>query len=137
MNRETAMTSGHFWGLTPDHVKLFEYMKSLSAEVKAIVAVNGGAAHLKKKGSLSIPTEERIMLVRAVRYVDEVISFDEEDPCEIIRTYRPTYWVKGPDYKDVDIPERAVCAEVGTQLLFRPGSCMYHSSGVFAGSSSV
>ena len=37
------------------------------------------------------------------------------------RKLKPSYFVRGPDYKDVDLPEAEALRQVGCKLVIHPG----------------
>jgi len=43
------------------------------------------------------------MILESIRYIDEVIIFDEDTPLEIIKQIQPNIIVKGGDYKKEDV----------------------------------
>ncbi len=120
-----VLCSGHFRLPHYEHIKLFEYA-SLFGSVT--VAINGDKWHEKKYGNLAIPVLDRVYVIESCKYVDRVIVFDDETPEGIIEEFRPRYYIKGPDYKNIALPEQKACNLVGTTILFRPGTINYSSS---------
>ena len=47
--------------------------------------------------------QDRKEFLESIRFVDEVIIFDEETPYELIKKLRPDIIIKGGDYKDEDV----------------------------------
>jgi D-beta-D-heptose 7-phosphate kinase/D-beta-D-heptose 1-phosphate adenosyltransferase len=43
------------------------------------------------------------MILESIRYIDEVVIFDEDTPLEIIKQIQPNIIVKGGDYKKEDV----------------------------------
>ena len=93
-----GFTNGCFDVLHPGHVSLLARARSECDRL--VVALNTDASVRRLKG----PTrpvnalDERAMVIAAIRYVDSVVSFDEETPLELIRTLLPSVLVKGADY---------------------------------------
>lgn len=87
---------------------------------KLVVGINSddSVRKLKAPPRPINPDLYRTALVHALKYVDEVRIFDEIDPCRFIRRERPDIHVKGAEYKDREIPEQAVCEELGVKLVF-------------------
>jgi rfaE bifunctional protein nucleotidyltransferase chain/domain len=67
-----------------------------------------------------VPQEDRARVLAALECVDEVVVFDEDTPMEAIRRVRPDVWAKGGDYAGADVPEAAVLAEWGGQVVALP-----------------
>lgn len=92
-------TNGCFDILHVGHVKLLEFCKSLDGYV--IVAINSDESINLLKGSsrpINSQNSRKIML-EGIRFVDEVIIFNELTPLNIIRKIQPHIIVKGSDYK--------------------------------------
>jgi bifunctional ADP-heptose synthase (sugar kinase/adenylyltransferase) len=48
------------------------------------------------------------------------VIFEEDTPAEVLRRIRPDLWVKGGDYTGADLPEAAILAEWGGQVVIVP-----------------
>jgi D-beta-D-heptose 7-phosphate kinase/D-beta-D-heptose 1-phosphate adenosyltransferase len=81
-----------------------------------------------KYGDLAIPLVNRAYVLRNISFVDEVLVFGEEDPSKLIRKLKPTYYVRGPDYRDIELPEASACHEVGTRIVIQPADKIHNSS---------
>lgn len=124
-----ALVSGVFNGIHPEHLKLIRYASELAPRV--VVGINGDFYNQRKNGERAIPAEDRVFLLKSIRFVDEVIVFEENDPSELILSVRPRYVVRGPDYQMRVLPEQAACDLVGAKIVFRPGTYGYSSSKLF------
>tara|TARA_Y100000310_G_C20581392_1_gene763169 strand:+ start:160 stop:435 length:276 start_codon:yes stop_codon:yes gene_type:complete len=62
---------------------------------------------------------ERKEVIGSIKYVDEVfISIDKDtSQCETLRHLKPDIFAKGGDRFAFEIPETAVCRELGIQLV--------------------
>ena len=49
-------------------------------------------------------------------------SFEEDTPTSVLNEIRPDIWVKGGDYSGLELPEAAVLAEWGGQVVTVPYS---------------
>jgi D-beta-D-heptose 7-phosphate kinase/D-beta-D-heptose 1-phosphate adenosyltransferase len=93
-----GFTNGCFDIVHPGHVALLARARSECDRL--VVALNTDRSVRALKG----PTrpvnalEARARVIAALRYVDCVVSFDEDTPLEIIRTLEPDVLVKGADY---------------------------------------
>ena len=115
-------------GFDPIHSGHIAYLKSAKSHGdKLIVALNSDAWLEKKKGKFFMPLNERKSIVEAIKYVDEVISFedDEKSSCinalEAIKKTYPSeeiYFANGGDRDIKNIPEMSV---LGINFLFGVG----------------
>ncbi len=67
---------------------------------KLIVGLNSDTSVKKIKG-LDRPVnsqENRLTVLKAIKFVDEVIIFEETDPLNLIKEIKPDILVKGSDY---------------------------------------
>lgn len=96
----TVFTNGCFDILHTGHVKLLQECKKLSEGGKVIVGLNSDNSVKKLKGpSRPINTQDsRKLLLESLRFVDEVIIFDEDTPEALISKICPDILVKGGDY---------------------------------------
>ena len=98
-----VFTNGCFDLLHIGHIELLKYAKSLGDYL--VVGINSDKSVKKLKGS-SRPINDQLtrkMILESVRYIDEVIIFDEDTPLEIIKQIQPNIIVKGGDYKKEDV----------------------------------
>ena len=119
------VVSGGFDPIHSGHIAYFKFAKSHGD--KLIVALNSDAWLKKKKGKFFMPLHERKSIVEAIKYVDEVISFedDEKGSCinalEAIKKIYPNeeiYFANGGDRDKKNIPEMSV---LGINFLFGVG----------------
>jgi rfaE bifunctional protein nucleotidyltransferase chain/domain len=64
--------------------------------------------------------DDRAAVLAALRPVDAVAVFDEDDPRAILRRLRPHVWAKGGDYSATELPESATLAEWGGHAVVVP-----------------
>lgn len=120
--------SGYMDPMTVGHL---EYMK-LASELgdKLVVIINNDEQARMKKGSPFMPAKERAEIVRAVRWVDEVVIAIDKDRtvCETLRLVRPDKFCNGGDQNNETIPEVVVCNELGIELVDGLGTKIQSSS---------
>ncbi|KXK09203.1 MAG: Bifunctional protein HldE [Microgenomates bacterium OLB22] len=125
-------TSGYFDPLHIGHIELFERARALGD--KLIVAVNNDTQTFMKKGMVFMPAEEKVRLIRAIKWVDEVvISIDKDSTqCETLRLIKPDVFAKGGDRYSYEIPESSVCQELGIKIIDGLGDKIQSSSQLIA-----
>jgi rfaE bifunctional protein nucleotidyltransferase chain/domain len=114
--RTVALANGCFDVLHVGHVRYLEAARR-EADV-LVVGVNGDAsvARLKGPGRPVMPAEDRAMLVGALRAVDHVVVFEEDDVGNLLRSLRPDVHCKGTDYTPDTVPEREVVRAYGGRV---------------------
>ena len=109
-----VLVNGTFNIIHAGHIELFKYASGLG---NLIVAVNDDPYLLKKYGSKAITLKDRISVIESIKYVSHVISFEEQDCCSLLCKIRPDFYIKGPDYLDVNIPEKNVCKNFNIEYI--------------------
>lgn len=96
--RRVVFTNGCFDILHAGHVKLLEEARSLGDYL--VVGLNSDASvrRLKGNGRPRNLQDDRAAVLAAIRWVDEVVIFEEDTPLELILRLRPDVLVKGGDY---------------------------------------
>lgn len=100
MNR--VFTNGCFDLLHLGHIELLKYCKSLGF---VIVGLNSDQSVKKLKSDKRPINNEstRKIILESLKYVDQVIIFDEDTPIELIKRIQPDIIVKGGDYKKEEV----------------------------------
>ena len=108
-------TNGCFDIMHVGHVSLLEYAKSLGDYL--IVGLNSDKSVKRLKGDTRPINNEqdRKKILQSLKYVDEVIIFDEDTPLELIKKIKPNIIVKGGDY----IKEQVVGHELADVIIFK------------------
>lgn len=99
----TVFTNGCFDILHRGHIEYLRQSKGLGDRL--IVGVNSDASVKRLKGE-DRPInnqEDRCALLKALRFVDEVIVFNADTPIDLITMLRPDIITKGGDYKPEDV----------------------------------
>jgi rfaE bifunctional protein nucleotidyltransferase chain/domain len=112
-----VFTNGHFDLL---HVGHLDYLEKACALGDALfVAVNGDLSTLRLKGQGRplVPAVERARLLAALRPVDAVLIFDDQTAVRLIKALQPEIYVKGGDYHDKPLPERATVESYGGRVV--------------------
>ena len=99
----TVFTNGCFDLLHIGHIELLRYAKSLGDYL--VVGINSDSS-VKK---LKVPTrpinnqQNRKIILESIKFVDEVIIFEDITPLNLIKEIQPNTIVKGGDYKKEDV----------------------------------
>lgn len=111
-----AFANGCFDVLHVGHVRYLEGAKR-EADV-LVVGVNGDESvrRLKGEGRPVQPEADRALLVAALRAVDEVVVFHENDVSNLLLALRPDVHCKGTDYTPDTVPEREVVRSYGGRV---------------------
>jgi rfaE bifunctional protein nucleotidyltransferase chain/domain len=114
--KAVALANGCFDILHVGHVR---YLEGARAEADVlVVGVNGDASvtRLKGPGRPILDEAERARLVAALRCVDHVVVFPEDDVRELLLALRPEVHCKGTDYTAETVPERDVVKSYGGRV---------------------
>ncbi len=109
-----VLVSGCFLILHPGHLSLFKFASQYSPNQKIHIAINGDDYIKKKYGSIPIPLIGRIELLQHIDLIERVHVFHEEEPSSIISKLRPKYYIRGPDYNNVALPEQEILDRLHT-----------------------
>ena len=99
MKDSIVFTNGCFDIIHPGHITLLREAKSLGDHL--IIGLNSDSSVKMLKGSSRpiVPQESRKLILESIKYVDEVIIFDQMDPLSLIMKIKPNVLVKGGDYQ--------------------------------------
>ena len=120
-----VLVTGTFNIIHPGHIRLLEFAKRYG---KVTVGINSDSYLINKYGEQTISLIDRTYALKALRYVDDVIVFFEEEPSKLIKNLKPKYYIKGPDYSIETLPELAAINAVGARLIIHPTEKEYSSS---------
>lgn len=107
---KVVFCNGCFDILHAGHVRLFEYASKIGDRL--IVGINSDKSIQRLKGpSRPINTlGYRIEVLRAIRWIDDVIPFCADTPAGLVERLQPDIILKGPGYSKENVPELQVCA---------------------------
>lgn len=129
-----VMVSG---GFDPLHVGHFRMFKEAAEYGNLIIVINSDAWLKRKKGFVFMPWAERAELIGGytfngfnvkVEYVDD----SDGSVCEALRRVQPDIFANGGDRFADNIPEKAVCEELGIKMVFNVGGGKIASSSEMA-----
>ena len=121
-------TSGYFDPLHVGHLECLKLAKQLGD--KLIVIVNSDFQAKLKKGQSFMNEKDRMEIILALKYVDEVfLSIDKDKTqCETLKYLKPNIFAKGGDRMISEIPESKICKELGIQIIDGLGEKIRSSS---------
>ena len=135
MKTKVIIVSGYFNPLHKGHLELFEKAKSVGDELWVIV--NSDLQRALKGSKEFMDENERLTIVRAIRYVDKaLISIDmDKTQCATLTWLANTYgaqydlnFANGGDQNNNSIPEGPVCKKMNIGLLEGLGEKIQSSS---------
>lgn len=104
-----VFTNGCFDIVHRGHLELLEFCKSLGDKVVVGLNSDQSVKRLKGEGRPINSQEDRSFFLKSLRFVDEVIVFDEETPYSLIKIVKPDYIVKGGDYSSDEVVGSDIC----------------------------
>lgn len=122
---KTVVVSGGFDPIHIGHVRMMFEAKALGD--KLVVVLNNDNWLCKKKGGAFMPEDERKEIIEALKPVDQVVITkhkpDDDDTtiCDALREVKPDIFANGGDRKEGNVPEYAVCEELGIEMIFGIG----------------
>ncbi len=120
--------SGYF---DPLHVGHLEYLE-LASKVgdRLIVIVNSDLQAVIKKGKSFMPEEDRMRIIKSLKFVDEVfLSIDKDgSQCKSLEAIKPDIFANGGDRSVGEIPESSVCSKYNIEMVDGLGDKIRSSS---------
>ena len=116
-----VFTNGHFDLMHAGHVRYLQQARAMGDRL--IVGVNSDASTRRRKGPARpiLPQEERALLLSALRAVDAVMVWEEDDFREVVAQLRPDIYVKGADWNSRESPpppEAEIVAGYGGRVAY-------------------
>lgn len=123
----TVAVSGGFDPIHKGHVRM---IRAASAFGSVIVIANSDEWLMRKKGYVFMSFDERKEILESIKGVTVVYeALDDDDTvCESLKVIRPNMFANGGDRKGDNVPEVALCDELGIQMLWNVGGEKTQSS---------
>ena len=120
--------SGYFDPIHVGHLEYIEMSKKLGDYL--IVIVNNNKQCVLKKGKPFMDEMDRMKIVKAIKWVDEVfLSVDEDGTvCESLEKIKPNVFTNGGDRHNTECPEADVCRKYEIEILDGMGDKIRSSS---------
>ena len=125
MKKTVVAVSGGMDPIHVGHIRMFKKAKSLGDEL--VVILNNDNWLKKKKGFVFMPEKERKEIIEALTSVDRVVlTGHKKNPtdmsvCAELKKIKPDIFANGGDRTRKNIPEVAVCEEIGCKMVFGIG----------------
>jgi len=127
-NKRIVVVSGGFDPVHIGHVRMFKRAKELGDYLVVIVNNDNWLRTFKKNGQVFMSEEERVEVVSAFRWVDEVrmtehvLGGSEYGVADMLEKIKPHIFANGGDRKNIeDIPEGEACKRLGIEMVFNVG----------------
>ena len=127
-NKIRVAVSGYF---DPIHVGHLEYLK-MAKELgdSLVVIVNNNYQCKLKKGKPFMDQNDRLEIVKALRFVDEVfLSVDQDRTvCKSLEAVKPDIFANGGDRATSEVPETPICKKYNIKMVDGLGDKIRSSS---------
>ena len=127
-NKIRVAVSGYF---DPIHVGHLEYLK-MAKELgdSLVVIVNNNLQCKLKKGKPFMDQNDRLEIVKALRFVDEVFLSVDQDitVCKSLEAVKPDIFANGGDRATSEVPETPICKKYNIKMVDGLGDKIRSSS---------
>ena len=127
-NKIRVAVSGYF---DPIHIGHLEYLR-MAKELgdSLVVIVNNNHQCKLKKGKHFMDENDRVEIVKALRFVDEVfLSVDKDRTvCKSLEEIKPDIFANGGDRATSEVPETPVCKKLNIKMVDGLGDKIRSSS---------
>lgn len=131
---DIMILSGGFDPLHKGHVRMFKAAKNMAEKV--IVGVNSDKWLVTKKGQAFMNWSERAEILRSIRYIDEVMSFNDSDnsAMDLLVRVQNLYpecslaFGNGGDRTEKNVPEKGYCRAYNIEMVWQLGGGKIQSS---------
>lgn len=117
-------------GCDPVHVGHIRMIRDASKFGKVLFILNSDDWLMRKKGYVFMPLMERYEVLMSIKGVSSVVLVDDTDDsvCHALKMIKPDYFGNGGDRKSDNVPEVALCEELGIELVWNLGGEKIQSS---------
>ena len=126
-NRKIIAVSG---GFDPVHVGHVRMIQEAARHGDVVVIANSDDWLMRKKGYVFMPFDERREILLAFKGVTYVTQAEDNDDtvCDSLLSLRPDVFANGGDRKGDNVPEVALCKELGIEMMWNCGGGKIQSS---------
>lgn len=115
-----VLTNGCFDLLHVGHLRYLQAARALGDLLVVGVNSDESVRQLKGESRPYRPESERAELVAGLECVDYVVIFPQPTAVELVQRVQPTYYAKGGDYTEQDLPESEAVVEQGGFVVILP-----------------
>lgn len=120
--KKVGLCHGGFDLLHPGHVKHFESAKKLCDVLFVSITSDRFVESRKGSGRPIFPDKLRAYMAASIEFVDYVVITDFAKAMEILKTLKPSYYIKGPDFIKKTTPgitaEREAIKKAGGEMKY-------------------
>lgn len=119
-NKKIVFTNGCFDIIHVGHLRTFIEAKKMGDLL--IVGINSDRSVKALKGETRpiISEQDRAELISALKPIDYVIIFDDNNVSRLLETIKPDIYVKGGDYTLENLPEKETIIRYNIEVKFIP-----------------
>jgi len=117
---QVVLTNGCFDLLHVGHLRYLQAARELGDLLVVGVNSDESVRQLKSAPRPYRPEAERAELVAGLECVDYVVIFPQNTAVELVKRVQPTYYAKGGDYTERDLPESEAVVEQGGFVVILP-----------------
>jgi rfaE bifunctional protein nucleotidyltransferase chain/domain len=118
--KKIVFTNGCFDLLHRGHLHLLREAKKLGDVLVVAINTDSSVRGLKGTSRPVLSLDERAEFLEALEMVDYVTSFDEAEPCNVIRKLQPDVLVKGGDWSKSQVIGNGLVEERGGKVAIIP-----------------
>lgn len=127
MKKVVVAVSG---GFDPIHIGHVRMIQEASRHGSVTVIANSDEWLMRKKNYIFMPFEEREEILMNIKGVDNVVKALDNDNtvCESLKILKPDVFANGGDRKGDNVPEVALCKDLGIEMIWNCGGGKIQSS---------
>lgn len=130
VKKRKVVTNGCFDILHVGHIRLLKQAKEMGDELYVLINSDESVKRLKGDTRPINTLADRIEMLRAIKWVDYVIKFDEDTPSAMIKKIKPDILVKGGDYTLDTIVGADFVQSYGGKVVIIPTVTGYSTTGI-------
>lgn len=117
---KVVFTNGCFDVVHAGHVRYLAWARAQGDALVVGLNTDASVRVLKGEKRPIVPFEGRATILTALRSVDVVVAFSERTPEVLLQSIRPDVHVKSAQYREDELPERAVVLQHGGRIALAP-----------------
>ena len=111
-----VVTNGCFDILHAGHIEIFKKSKKLGDILITLINSDRSISKLKGSNRPIIPLKLRIPILKSIKYIDYIISFNELNPKKLYEKIKPHYLTKGNQYEINEIEGKDIIKKFGGKI---------------------